>query len=48
VHFVEVVMADTSVTEALALQAHLPNDEGALLLIEALLELFSLVQSVAT
>jgi hypothetical protein len=48
VHFAEVVMVDTAVTKALALQAHLPNDKGALLLVEALLELFSLVRSVAT
>jgi hypothetical protein len=43
VHFAEVVVADTAKTEALALQAHLPDDEGALLLVETLLESLSLV-----
>jgi hypothetical protein len=45
--FAEVVVADTAVMEAPALQAHLPNDEVALLLVEAPLESLSFVQSVA-
>jgi hypothetical protein len=47
VHFAEAVVADTNVMEAPALHAHLPDDEGALLLVEALLESFSLVRSIA-
>jgi hypothetical protein len=43
VRFDEAVVADTTVTGALALQAHLPNDEDALLLVEAPLELQTLV-----
>jgi hypothetical protein len=42
-HFAEAVVMDTTVMEALALQPHLPDDEGALLLVEAPLESFSLV-----
>jgi hypothetical protein len=34
-HFVEAVVADTTVAEALALQAHIPDNEGALLLVAA-------------
>jgi hypothetical protein len=48
VHFAEAVVADTAVMEALALQAHLPDNEDTLLLVEAPLELVSLVRSVAT
>jgi hypothetical protein len=33
--FVEAVVADTTVAEALALQAHVPDNEGALLLVAA-------------
>jgi hypothetical protein len=46
VFFVEAVVADTSVMEALALQAHLPDNEDALLLVEAPLESLALVRSV--
>jgi hypothetical protein len=42
-HFVEVVVADTTALEALALWAHVPDDEGALLLIVAPPELLFLV-----
>jgi hypothetical protein len=48
VRFAEVVVADTAVMKALALQAHLSDDEDALLLVEAPLDSLSLVRSVAT
>jgi hypothetical protein len=47
VHFAEDVVANTAITEALALRAHLPDNEDALLLVEAPLESLSLVLSVA-
>jgi hypothetical protein len=46
--FVEVVVCDTAAAEALAQWAHVPNDEGDLLLIAAPTESFFLVRSVAT
>jgi hypothetical protein len=46
VHFAEAVVVDTAMTEALALQAHHPDDEDSLLLVEAPLESLSLVRSV--
>jgi hypothetical protein len=45
--FVEAVVGDTAVAEALALWAHVPDDEIALLLITAPPELLFLVRSVA-
>jgi hypothetical protein len=47
VHFAEAAVADIAVMEALALHAHLPDDKDALLLVEAPLELLSLVRFVA-
>jgi hypothetical protein len=44
--FAEAVVADTTAIETLALWAHVPNDEGALLLIAASPELLFLVRSV--
>jgi hypothetical protein len=44
--FAEAVVADTTAVETLALWAHVPNDEGALLLIAASPELLFLVRSV--
>jgi hypothetical protein len=46
-HFVEAVVADTAAAEALALRAHVSDDEGALLLIAAPSESLFLVRSVA-
>jgi hypothetical protein len=43
VRITKAIVADTAITEALALQAHLPDDEDALLLVEAPLESLSLV-----
>jgi hypothetical protein len=43
VRIAKAIVADTAITEALALQAHLPDDEDALLLVEAPLESLSLV-----
>jgi hypothetical protein len=46
-HFVGAVVADIAAAEALALRAHVPDDEGALLLVAALPESHFLVRSVA-
>jgi hypothetical protein len=45
--FVEAVVADTAVAEALALQAHVPDNEGALLLVAALSGSLFLIGSIA-
>jgi hypothetical protein len=47
VHFVEAIVTDSVVMEALALWARLLDDEGALLLVEVLLESLAPVRSVA-
>jgi hypothetical protein len=45
--FVEVVVAGAAAAEAPTLRAHVPTDEGVLLLTVALPELLFLVRSVA-
>jgi hypothetical protein len=45
--FAEAVVADTATVEALALRAHVPDDEGVVLLVAVPPESLFLVQSVA-